>query len=204
MQTILTLWVAALQLLLLANNPNISADLKAQATRVANQAIQYAQTAITTPDTTFTPITPVSLPNTPLGGTVPDMITTTLKPAYTYNELIGVFNSDLSLGGVKQQYMYNKLPIEINLSNDSVNFSYGGGDYYGKWEVDFQDKKVLTKSGNEIEFPYEDGVTFKIHERTWVVINNLIPNTEYHYQFVYHEEGREDTVIDNIFKTLTQ
>lgn len=187
-QAAYTLLVMAMTLLTsVSGNVNVSQDVKDGAINIANSAITYAQQVIAQGETTPIVVVSPTLPNTPVGATIP-----TMKPAYTYDELMGVFNNNLSKAGILQQYMYNKFPIYVvNIASTTADIGEDG--YYTNFgDVIFNGKKIITWDGKT-----------KLDESN-SHLTNLTSDTEYHYQFVYHEDGREDTVIDKTFKTLAQ
>ncbi len=128
---------------------------------------------------------------------VPEPINS-LLPAYTEAELFAKIRKTAWLNAIN----LGSIVSVSNISKDSVVISRNGA--YAAWgdaRIVFNDQTILTKNGNEI--PSEmNGITFEIHSRDWVRITDLAPDTKYFFQFIYPEDGREDTVITKSFKTL--
>lgn len=181
----------------------ITPEFRAYGINVANNAIVFGNEhmndeSISVPSSTQVVAGSVSNSSTKQ----PDnAIINSMKSAYTYDQLTVLFNSNLSKAGIKQQYIYNRLPVDISPTINSAIFSLNGSSI--NWgDIVYNDETILSPKGNEKSIDY-DGETIPIHARTWFQVSNLTPNTEYHYQFVYHESGREDTIIDRTFKTLS-
>lgn len=104
-----------------------------------------------------------------------------MKPAYTLDELLQVLynRTDKRLDFTFNRYF----PVGVYPEANSVTFGWSG-DYINRDEVKFNGNTVLSKDTNQVQ------------------VNNLIPNTKYTYQFIWHESGREDTIIEREFNTL--
>lgn len=135
-----------------------------------------------------------STPNISFGSTTPmqpenqnDPIIQQPDPqsTFTVSELKKIFNGNL--------------PFSANvISSTSVTLDLQGIGG-SKGDIQFNGQIVLTKDGNELE-SHMDGQVYSIHTRTWVAINDLTPDTTYHYQYIYH--GSPNRVTDFTFKTL--
>lgn len=92
---------------------------------------------------------------------------------------------------------FNNSYVVATVDGLSITFQLNG-DYFNKWneiKVIFNGETVLTKAGVLHPELGENQV------RSWVKIDNLSPGTQYSYSVIYSESGREDTIIDKVFKT---
>lgn len=144
------------------------------------------------PPTTITP-TPIP-PSQPTPAPIPvpsTPPTPTLFPAYTETGLLNKF---------LMQNM-SQLVGPLNVSSTTMTFQRSGAYVtWGNAILVFDGKLILSKDGNEIE-SVADADIFPIHSRDWVAVNGLTPNTEYTYQIIYPENGRETTTITKTIKT---
>lgn len=137
----------------------------------------------------------------PIESLVPSGTVNVMKPSYSLEELMPVLYKNAK---TKDGYTFDRFwPVVVNnISSTSTNVAWNG-PAVNQTEVSFNGTIRLTKDGNEQEIVYE-GETYPVHSRTWVHLSNLTPATTYTYQYTYHEDGREDTVIEKSFKTLSQ
>lgn len=114
----------------------------------------------------------------PTGITMPVIESVTVKPAYTEQELKLLLKSRVpeSLYGKKTpEYIRTTFPPIANPSSTSITFAQQG--WFGNFGIIRFQNKDYTPTGVGVE------------------ITGLEPKTIYEYQFVWKEEGREDTVI---------
>ncbi len=82
-----------------------------------------------------------------------------------------------------------------------MTFSRSGSyETWGNATLVFNGQLILSKDGNEIE-NIVDADIIPIRSRDWVIVRGLIPNTEYTYQLIYPETGRETTIITKTIRT---
>lgn len=193
MQSIITLLMVAISLLNQANATHASPELKNQAITVANTAIDLAQKYLSTSEQSRISIPSTSNDsNTQFGAIIPAM-----KPSYTYDELLHLFHSETQqFTGQPEGYAdYKYVPVSVsNIASTSVTI---GVNDFAAW-----DKK--TDNGGELKFN-GDTIFNGVRKGTGsVILDNLNPGMTYSYRYIYHEDGRESTVVDGKFNTLDQ
>lgn len=123
------------------------------------------------------PMTETPAPNTP----APE----TLKPVYTEDELLKLFfnNTPKALRKGSSSVVEGMWPVVV-VNVGSTTATIGQDKYNKNWgEVEFGGKIIVTTEGKS------------------TTLTDLTPNTYYTYVFIWHEEGREDTLIEKTFKT---
>jgi hypothetical protein len=158
--------------------------------------------------------TPVPQPTpTPTPTPTPDPVPTpqpapVLKSAYTEQELLSKICDtswkNLEYAGSRQPYPCDIVspsrlaelywPVTTEITSDSVRFTINAN-----FKVNFNNQVFdgNQKCGLIQTFPNEFSPDYNCNK-----VSNLIPDTQYSYQLIYSEPGRDDTVIIKSFRTL--
>lgn len=141
------------------------------------------------------PQTPVYTPPVPVQSNTGGIVTSNPQPMPTETQLLPPY-ATLPFDS------YTQWPVSIGLdpaNPTSVTFSLQRDS--NNWgDIVFLGQKILTKQGNVFPINYE-GEVFPINSRSWFEVDGLTTYTQYSYQFIYHEDGREDTVVTKTFTT---
>lgn len=106
-----------------------------------------------------------------------------ILPAYTEQELL----NKLNITGLNK--ILNVVPRGICTTFSRV----GKFETWGDSRLVFNGQEILTKQG-----AYHEDLS---GWRDWVQVQGLATSTYYSYQFIYPEEGRQNTVIEKTFRT---
>lgn len=153
-QIALTLWIAALQLLLqVQNSPNITPELRDQANYAANTAIVYAQGIMNNPPVETKQVAGITINNTTV---VPDLQFTkipTVVDAVTVNDstLIRYFEFTTNVPATAVFYVDNS-PRDIGYSTTTATSFRFGYDFHGFAIINY---KIVIKA-NGLTKTFED------------------------------------------------
>ena len=184
-----------------AGNPpaDICANIEGIQTGVPDGLIQDGANCVV-PQISISPATPAPTPAvTSNVNPSPSPMAQNLLPAYTQDELVRKLNVKVERDG----FIFDtSWPAYISPASPTSARCDGSGPFSANIKLQFDGATVWDGS---LPFGGDNNVQYGNNEATHIPgITGLAPNTAYQYQLVYHEDGREDSVVTHSFKTPAQ